>query len=485
MAAVTDEIKKMISSGAENLSDDSRRIRPGDVFVAVRGYSADGHDYVTASLEKGASLAVCEHEVPGIPSEYKEKIVIVKDTRQALADIVKEVFGDPSSEISVYGVTGTNGKSTTVFLVESVLVTAGSPCGMISTVYNKVKGSSLVRSSMTTPGIIEVNRMLREMVSDGKQAASVEISSHALHQNRVREVSLDAAVFTNITPEHLDYHGDMSSYLDAKTRIFDLLKPGGVAALNNDDPLVRGLLSSLRPKRLITFGTLAGSDVTCSNILCSPDGTECDLILPGGYKTRLASPLVGCHNVYNMLAAAAALYGTGMGPDKIKDGLEKARPVPGRLEAVVSNAPFRVFVDYAHTPDALGNVLGCLRPMTGGDLICVFGCGGDRDSSKRPVMGKIASKICDRLILTSDNPRTEDADKILAEIQKGVPAEGNYSIIKDRREAIFEALSSAGRGDIVVIAGKGHEDRQIIGDEAVHFDDREVAREILHGLGSI
>lgn len=485
MASVNDEIKKMICPGGGNLRDDSRRVKPGDVFVAVKGGAADGHDYVAASLEKGASLAVCEHHMPGIPHEHKKKVVIVKDTRMALADMAKEFFGDPSSEILVYGVTGTNGKSTTVFLIESVLENAGRHCGIISTVYNKVKGDSLERSVMTTPGIIEVNRMLREMVSDGKRAASLEISSHALHQKRVRGVSLDAAVFTNITPEHLDYHGNMVSYLAAKTGIFDLVKPGGVVALNADAPLIRGLVSSLGTMRLITFGAMPGADITCSKVFCNAEGSEFDLIFPRGDKTRLASPLIGRHNVYNMLAAAAALYGTGLGAEEIKNGLEKARPVPGRLEAVLSNAPFRVFVDYAHTPDALGNVLGCLRTMTGRNLICVFGCGGDRDRSKRPVMGETASKICNRLILTSDNPRTEDEEKILEEIEKGVSANANYSIIKDRREAISEALSSAVEGDIVVIAGKGHEDSQIIGDKAISFDDREVAGDILNGLGFI
>ena len=483
MTAAIDRIKEIVSSGGGNLRTDSRDVVPGDVFVAIKGYSADGHDHVRSSLEKGASLAVCAHEIPGLSAEQKSRVMVVGDTRTALGEIAKDVFGDPSSALSVYGVTGTNGKSTTVFLIESILCSAGRPCGMVSTVYNKVEGEALRKARMTTPDILSMNRMLQGMVADGKESASIEISSHALDQKRVWGISLDAAVFTNITPEHLDYHKDMGEYLSAKAKIFDQLKPDGVAVLNTDDPLIRELASSLKAPRSVSFGMRAGAEVTCSGVSVSPHGTEFEIIIPGEKKTRISSLLVGRHNVYNMMGASAALYKSGLTPGEIKNGLEKAKPVPGRLDPVVSGAPFRVFVDYAHTPNALENVLGCLRPMAGRKLICVFGCGGDRDRTKRPVMGKIASDICDNVILTSDNPRTEEPDAILSQIQKGVPDKTNYSIIKNRYDAIAEALKTAKEGDVVIIAGKGHEDYQIIGDKVTHFDDKETASEILHGLG--
>jgi UDP-N-acetylmuramoyl-L-alanyl-D-glutamate--2,6-diaminopimelate ligase len=483
MAHFAEKIRGILSPDGENLRTDSRHVGPGDIFVAIKGCSVDGHDHVKASLEKGASLAICEREIPGLSAEEKDRVMQVADTRAALGEIAREAFGDPSSSLSVYGVTGTNGKSTTVFLIESVLNSAGRGCGLISTVYNKVRADELRISEMTTPDILSVNRMLKEMVGDGKVAASLEISSHALDQKRVWGVSLDAAVFTNITSEHLDYHKDMAQYLSAKAKIFDNLKADGFAVLNTDDPLIRKLSDSLNIPRIVTFGMLGPAEVSCSGVCISPRGTEFDLIIAGEEKTHISTPLIGNHNVYNMLAASAALYKNGISPGEIKNGLETARPVPGRLDPVVSDAPFTVFVDYAHTPNALENVLGCLKGMAGKKLICVFGCGGDRDKTKRPVMGKIAAGVCDKVIITSDNPRTEDADSILSDIQKGVLDKNNYSIIRDRYEAIDEALKAAEEGDIVVIAGKGHEDYQIVGKKKIHFDDREAASQILERLG--
>ncbi|MFC1479890.1 UDP-N-acetylmuramoyl-L-alanyl-D-glutamate--2,6-diaminopimelate ligase [Candidatus Omnitrophota bacterium] len=462
---------------------DSREVKPGDIFVAIRGAAHDGHDYVRDALKKGAQCVLCEHEVSGLEEEDRDKIMVFEDTRIALANIAKHIFADPSNSLSVYGVTGTNGKTTTVFLIDGILNNAARPAGLVSTVFTKVSGDVLERASITTPDSITLNRLLAEMVSSGKQAAAVEMSSHALDQKRVWGIELDSAVFTNITPEHLDYHGDMSRYLKDKSKIFQDLKPNGTGVLNRDDPMVISLAKTIDVPRLVTFGMGDNADISSRNVRLSIEGTEFDLVAGKLGSTHVCSRLIGKHNVYNILAAVAALSGSGLSLDEIGEGLERAQAVPGRLDAVCAQAPFKVFVDYAHTPDALKNVLLCLGSLATGKLICVFGCGGDRDRTKRPVMGKIATGICDRVILTSDNPRTEDPQEILRQIEKGVLKKNNYSIIERRGDPIREALTTAGEGDIVIIAGKGHEDYQITGDSRTHFEDKEAAGEVLRELG--
>ncbi|MEA3489137.1 MAG: UDP-N-acetylmuramoyl-L-alanyl-D-glutamate--2,6-diaminopimelate ligase [Candidatus Omnitrophota bacterium] len=474
---------KKISFDRNNVKTDSRKIKPGDVFVAIRGTARDGHDYVREAFEKGALISLCEHEVPVLPGECRGKVVIVEDTRIVLGDIAREVFDDPSSALSVYGVTGTNGKTTTVFLIDAILSGAGRPSGLVSTVFTRTRGETLDRSSMTTPGLMKLNRFLSEMISDGKRAAVVEISSHALDQKRICGIGLDSAVFTNISPEHLDYHKDMKTYLKDKSLIFNNLKKNGTGVLNLDDPMVRGLMDTVDFPDLVTFGLGKDADVRAENIRLSEGGTELDILAGKLGSANVSTRLIGRHNVYNMLAAAAALLNSGLDIENIKEALETFSPVPGRLDAVVSRAPFSVFVDYAHTPNALENVLQCMRPLTSGKLICVFGCGGDRDWTKRPVMGRIACELCDRVILTSDNPRTEEPEEILRQIEKGVLNKNNYSIMKKRSDAIQGSLKTAEKGDIVIIAGKGHEDYQIMGDKVLHFDDKEVAGEMLRGMG--
>ncbi|MFH1552609.1 MAG: UDP-N-acetylmuramoyl-L-alanyl-D-glutamate--2,6-diaminopimelate ligase [Candidatus Omnitrophota bacterium] len=469
--------------GRDKIKTDSREIKPGDIFVAIKGAAHDGHDYVRDALKKGAECALCEHEISGLAEEDREKIKIFEDTRIVLADIAKHIFADPSNSLFVYGVTGTNGKTTTIFLIDGILNNAARPAGLVSTVFTKVSGDVLERASITTPDSVTLNRLLGEMVSSGKQAAAVEMSSHALDQKRTWGIELDSAVFTNITPEHLDYHGDMSTYLKDKSKIFQNLKPDGTGVLNQDDSMVISLAKTIDFPKLVTFGMTDNADVRARNVRLSIEGIEFDLVAGKLGSTRVCSRLIGKHNVYNILAAVAALYDSGLSLDEIREGLEKATAVPGRLDAVRAQAPFKVFVDYAHTPDALENVLLCLGSLAAGKLICVFGCGGDRDRTKRPVMGKIATGICDRVILTSDNPRTEDPQEILRQIEKGVLNKNNYSIIKRRQDAIRESLKTAGEGDIVIIAGKGHEDYQIIGDCRTHFDDKETAGEVLRELG--
>ena len=484
MSETLDRLMEKGSLNGGNVKTDSRQVRHGDVFVAVKGTTHDGHEYIREAFNRGASYVLCQRRVDGLSGDEIERTLVVQDTREALGGIAKKIFGDPSGSLAVYGVTGTNGKTTTVFLMDAILNNNGRPSGLVSTVFAKTSGEDLVRSSMTTPDAISLNRLLAEMVKSAKKAAVIEISSHALDQKRTWGIMLESAVFTNITPEHLDYHGDMETYLRDKSKIFNNLKPSGIAVLNVDDPMVMGLIETMKFSRVITFGIKGkDADVRAEGVKLSSEGTEFDLVVNGEGSIHVRTVFIGEHNIYNMLAASAALLNDGIGLDGIKMGLEAARPVPGRLDAVRSSAPFRVFVDYAHTPNALENVLRCTRSLAKNRLICVFGCGGDRDRTKRPVMGKIAADICDKVILTSDNPRTEDPLDILRQIEKGVLNKSNYSIITQRREAIKEALKAAKDGDIVVVAGKGHEDYQIIGDKVLHFDDKEVAGEALRDMG--
>ncbi len=469
--------------GEHHLKTDSREVVPGDIFIAIKGPDCDGHDYIKDAALKGAAYMVCSSVPRGLEEKYEERIVRVDDTLEAVTLLSEKYFNDPSSKLKVYGVTGTNGKTTTVFLLDSILNSAGIKSGFISTVFSKSIGEKLEKSCLTTPGILRVNRLFSEMMSDNKQAAVLEVSSHALDQGRVSGIKMESAVFTNISPEHLDYHKNMDNYLEAKLKIFKNLKEEGIAVINADDPLLEKAIEGLKNKNVITFGIENNAFVKAENILLSAEGIEFDLVVEKVGKEHISSSLIGRHNVYNMLAATGALFKSGLDISQIKEGLEKARPVPGRLERVLSTAPFSVFVDYAHTPDALENVLKCLKGLVTGRLICVFGCGGNRDKSKRPVMGEKATRICDEVFITSDNPRKEKPEDIIREIEKGVLGKTNYSIIEDRRRAIHSALRVATEGDIVVIAGKGHEDYQIIGNEVLHFDDTEVALEGIQELG--
>jgi UDP-N-acetylmuramoyl-L-alanyl-D-glutamate--2,6-diaminopimelate ligase len=478
-----DRFMNASAAGRDNLRMDSKQVGRGDVFVAVKGTSHDGHDFIKDAFKKGASGVVAERVPEGLSEEEKKRVLIVPDVKEALSYMAKRAFDDPSSALEVYGITGTNGKTTSVFLTDSILNAAGRKSGYLSTVFNKTSGDTTKRSLMTTSDLISLNRMLAEMVASGKKAAVVEVSSHALDQERTGGVTLNGAVFTNLTPEHLDYHKSMGEYLKAKARIFGKIKPGGTAALNGDDPMVISLKGRIDVSHLITFGMGRAADVRADNIKLMTDATDFDLIVKGLGTVRITTPLIGRHNIYNMMGVAAMLSNSGIDLAVIKKGLEKVRFVPGRLDAVVSKAPFGVYVDYAHTPNALENVLKSLRPIAGKRLICVFGCGGDRDRTKRPVMGKIAADICDHVILTSDNPRSEKPGDILREIQNGMLEKNNYSIIENREDAIRRSLGMAGAGDIVIIAGKGHEDYQILGEKVIHFDDKEVAANVLNEMG--
>ncbi|MFH1837424.1 MAG: UDP-N-acetylmuramoyl-L-alanyl-D-glutamate--2,6-diaminopimelate ligase [Candidatus Omnitrophota bacterium] len=460
----------------EKIKIDSRGINPGDIFVAIRGSAKDGHEYVREAFQNGARSSVCEYYADGLTDDEKEKIIIVGDSRKALGEMLKKAFEDPSSRLTTYGVTGTNGKTTTVYLIDSILSSSGAESGFISTVSVKSCGNDEEKANMTTPDILSINRFFSEMLSSGKTDAVIEISSHALSQERISGIGLDYAVFTNLTPEHMDYHESMDSYLNAKIRIFDALKKEGTGVINIDDPKIRRFKKKI--SKCVTFGIDAEADIRAENIEYKKDATKF-LLKAGKYgKIDIVTKLIGKHNVYNILGAAGCLLDRGIALDAVKEGIEKFKGVPGRLQEIFSKAPFKVFVDYAHTPIALENVLKCTKGISSGKLICVFGCGGDRDKEKRPVMGKIVSSLADVAILTSDNPRTEDPEEIIRQVEEGMEGSGHI-VIPDRLEAIKESFERAQKDDVVVIAGKGHEDYQIVGKDRFYFDDVEVSKKIL------
>ena len=379
--------------------------------------------------------------------------------------------------------TGTNGKTTITYLIESIVRAAGKSIGVIGTI-NYRFGGKVIAAKNTTPGPVELESMLAEMVRGGLQYAVMEVSSHSLDQRRVDGVSFDTAIFTNITSEHLDYHKTLEEYFKAKAKIFNRLKEDGTAILNKDDKRVASLEGTIN-KKVITYGINEDADVTARDIRLSLKGSRFIIATPGG-PIAINSKLIGMHNVSNILASAAAALALNLDRKVIKEGIESVDIIPGRLEPVEAGQPYKVFVDYAHTEDALNNVLTLLKAVAKNKIVTVFGCGGDRDKAKRPLMGKVACKFSDNVIITSDNPRSEDPAEIMHQIENGVkPRYSNYDIVANRREAIEKALASAKKGDIVIIAGKGHENYQIIGNKTLPFDDRQVVREILRKEGAV
>ncbi|MFH1395383.1 MAG: UDP-N-acetylmuramoyl-L-alanyl-D-glutamate--2,6-diaminopimelate ligase [Candidatus Omnitrophota bacterium] len=466
-----------------NIKTDSRMVCPGDVFFAVKGVIFDGHCYICDVIKKGARRVFCEKKPSGVTQEQLKRVIVVNDVRETLGYAAKHVFGDPSDKLNVFGVTGTNGKTTTVFLINALLNAHGNSSAFVSTVFTQKRNNVFERSNLTTPDVVALNSFLSDMLSEGKNSAVIEMSSHALSQKRVYGINLDTAVFTNITPEHLDYHKNMEAYLNDKSKIFQNLKPDGTAVLNVDDPMVIGLKKVINFPEFVGFGMSKNADVRAENIKLSASGTEFNLEVKGCGRVFIKSRLIGTHNVYNVLSAVGALINNNINLKIVKNTLESFIEVPGRLENVCSNAPFKVFVDYAHTPDALKNLLEALRGLAKKQLICVFGCGGDRDKLKRPLMGEIASDFCDNIILTNDNPRREDPCEILKQIEKGMVKGARYSIIEVREAAINAAIDAAEPEDIVVIAGKGHENYQIVGDRVLPFDDCKIALKVLKNKG--
>jgi UDP-N-acetylmuramoyl-L-alanyl-D-glutamate--2,6-diaminopimelate ligase len=472
---------------------DSRKVAAGDLFVAVPGFKQDGRRFVADAVGRGAAVVVAEGADP-LPGGATARI-LVPSTRAALARLADAYHGHPSARLTMVGITGTNGKTTTSLLVEALLGAGGRPTGVIGTIQYRV-GAQVEDASQTTPEAVELQALLARMVRAQVDGVAMEVSSHALALHRVEGIEFDVAVFTNLTQDHLDFHRTLEAYRDAKARLFAQLAAGRklrrAAVVNIDDPAGAAMIraASADPRvRLLSFGLGAAGrpDLRPRQWESGMDGIRLQVESSRG-PIEITSPLVGEHNVMNLLGAIGVGLALDMEPRQIGQILSRVATVPGRFERVEAGQPFLVVVDYAHTPDALERVLTTARKLLGpgARLGVVFGCGGDRDRTKRPIMGGIATRLADRAWVTSDNPRSERPEAILAEVETGIPADaaGRHESIADRRRAIEGAVAWAREGDVVVIAGKGHEAYQIVGTDVLPFDDRDVARHALRERGA-
>ena len=456
-------------SGIEH---DSRKVTTKNLFVCMEGAHVDGHNFIPQAVSNGA-IAILTTRRNFTPPENISAL-IVPDMLNALAVIVPYFYDYPARTMRVIGVTGTNGKTTTTYLLREIFQAAGFNVGLIGTIQILIGDESLPNPN-TTPNVIDLQHLLADMRDKNIQVVVMEVSSHALAENRVAGIEFDTAIFTNLTQDHLDFHKTMENYLRAKTRLFDMVSRRGrkqnkTAVINLDDAASEEILRHCLYKK-ITYGVEKSADLRATELEIKSDGMN--------FKIRdvmnLSLHVTGLFNVYNILAAIGAALAENIRPDIIKNALENFRSVPGRFERIFADVPFEVIVDYAHTPDGVKNVLQTARQIAAGKIITVFGCGGDRDNSKRPIMGALAAKFSDIVIATSDNPRTENPEKILDEVEAGIGDKIHERIV-DRRAAIFRAIELAEAGDIVLILGKGHENYQILNTGKIHFDDREVAK---------
>jgi UDP-N-acetylmuramoyl-L-alanyl-D-glutamate--2,6-diaminopimelate ligase len=442
------------------LTDDSRAVKPGALFMAVRGSTRDGHEFLAAAASAGATAAVVDD-----PARSTLPAFVVSDTRAAVATVASAAYGYPARQLHAVGVTGTNGKSTTVALVRHLL---DQPAASLGTIGVFVGDTPLGETGLTTPGPIELQRLLRELVDRGVRSLAMEASSHSLDQHRIDGMRFEAAVFTNLTRDHLDYHGTMEAYFAAKARLISYLTPTGTVVVNADDPVWQNLPPA--PRRLTFSATSRPADLRATNVRYTPRGSEWRL-----NDQVIHLPLIGAFNIENALGAAGAAQALGLELKTVAQRLETVPQVPGRLE-VLHDHP-TVLRDYAHTPDAIERALEAVRPFTRGRLIIVFGAGGDRDRGKRPTMGAVSERLADVVIITSDNPRTEDPERILDEIETGMTRP--HERIEDRERAIARAIALAGDDDVVLLAGKGHETYQVRGTTNYPFDERVIVRTLL------
>lgn len=463
---------------------DSRKVKSGNLFICLPGFTVDGHDYADKAVENGAAALVCQRELPlAVPQ------IIVTDSRLAMSIISDIFYEQPSHKLRVIGVTGTNGKTTTTHLIEKILADQGHLTGLIGTIKTKI-GTEVFDNKNTTPDSIELQKSFARMVDVGSDYAIMEVSSHALDLGRVKGIDYNIAVFTNLTQDHLDYHHTMEEYRNAKGLFFSQLgnsydkeqKENKYAILNADDGAFE-YYKRVTAAQVVTYGIDREADIRGTDIVISANGTGFTLSsFIGSIEINLQ--MIGKFSVYNALAAATAAIVEGISLEVIKKSLESITGVDGRFEAVNEGQDFTVIVDYAHTPDSLENVLKTVKEFSQGRIFCIFGAGGDRDRTKRPIMGEIATKYSDYAIVTSDNPRSEDPEKIIADILEGVKksaANNNYIAITDRKSAIEYAVANATAQDVILIAGKGHETYQIIGSEVIHFDDKEIAKAAIRG----
>jgi len=499
----------LIDMDIESIHYRAQEVQPDGMFVAIKGQTADGHDFMHQALQKGAVAVVIQKEPPqpylnqclAQAVQTQPIIITVSDTRKAMADLAARFYGEPSENMTLIGITGTNGKTTVAYLIESILLQAGHETGVIGTI-NYRYADKTFNNPMTTPESLDLQRILAQMRSAGVTHVVVEASSHAMDLYRVRRCWFDVAVFTNLSQDHLDFHGNMQAYWSSKKKLFtDYLTQGpkrerAVAVINCNDPRGKELTDSL-PMPVVKTGSNSDCEIKIENYQCELIGTTGKAATPGG-SFDFKTPLVGVHNVENILNAAGVGSALNIAPPTIRDGIEALSAIPGRLESITNNTGRFVYVDYAHTPDALENAVSAIKEIAPARIICVFGCGGDRDQKKRPLMGEVVARLCDLSIVTSDNPRSENPLAIIEQILPGVKQakgveysprdlragyETKGSVVEpDRRRAIELGINASRPDDAVLIAGKGHETYQIIGNTTIDFDDREEARKVLNKL---
>lgn len=464
---------------------DSRNVTSGTLFVAIKGIKTDGHLYIKDSIAKGAEALIIEkgEKAPDVTSPYSSvPVITVPDSRKAIAQLAINYYENPSKALRLIGVTGTNGKTTTTYLIRSILEAANNKVGLIGTI-SWSNGNKILPADHTTPEAVEFQGLLREMADNGCRFAVTEVSSHSLALKRVYGTDFSTTVFTNLTQDHLDFHADMEEYFHAKSLLFSGMSPQGSAVINIDDPYGRRLLKTAKGS-VYSYGISRDADIHGKDVRLSIDGIEFDAITPSGHA-HIKSGLIGRHNIYNILAAIGAALCHNIPMGNISSGILSLLTVPGRFEKIDSGLGFSIVVDYAHTENALRLLLEAATKFSPRRIITLFGCGGDRDRGKRPLMGEASVELSDYVIVTSDNPRSEDPEKIIEEVEGGIKSAmlgdraraAGYKCITDRRSAIEEAINMAEKGDLIIIAGKGHECHQITGGNKLHFDDKEEARE--------
>ncbi len=468
---------KIANIKIKGLTCNSKEVKKDFLFVAIKGNKQNGNQYIKEAIEKNDRIIVTQ-EKPKVKIPENVKLLIVKDCRKFIADAAAKFYNYPANKLKVVGITGTNGKTTITYLIEAIAKKCGRACAVIGTINYRFKGKTFV-SKNTTPGPVQLQKLLSEMLGQRTKYCAMEVSSHALDQQRVSGINFRQAIFTNLTQDHLDYHKNLENYFLAKAKLFTNLTPQSTVIINNDDKYSQRLKSKTKAK-IITYGIEKKSTVMANDIKFGMYSTEFTLFAPR-LNLKIKTNLVGCFNIYNILAAVSWALSEKINIKDIKSAIQSFKNVPGRLEKVTSKQGYSIFIDYAHTPDALFNVLSALRPLTSGKIITVFGCGGERDKLKRPKMGKIVTELADYAIITNDNPRSENPAGIIKDIRAGI-RKNNYQIIPDRFKAIKSGLNLVKKGDCLLIAGKGHENYQILKNKTLDFSDQGAVKKCLASM---
>ncbi len=466
---------KIVDLEIKGITVNSKEIKKGFLFVAIKGNSQDGNYFIREAIIKGARIVVVEKEAPQVKVSKKVIFLVVNDCRKFFAQVTHNFYGAPSDKIRVVGITGTNGKTTISYLIEALAKEAGNDCGVIGTINYRFKGKVIIAKN-TTPDAGQLQGLLKKMHLQKVKYCAMEVSSHALDQERVAGINFSHAIFTNLTQDHLDYHKNLENYFLAKAKLFCSLPATAKAIINNDDPYGYRI-KELTKAKVLTYGIKNESKIMAKKIKFGMQATEFTLVAPH-INVRIKTSLIGRYNIYNILAAVAWGISEKLPLTDIKSAIENFKSVPGRLQRVNCSKGFSIFVDYAHTPDALFNVISALRPLVKGKIIVIFGCGGERDKLKRPLMGKVVTELADYAIITSDNSRSEKPAQIIKDIVQGI-RKSNYCLVPARGAAIRKGLSLINKTDCLLIAGKGHEDYQILKNKVLKFSDRKVVRKCL------